>query len=651
MYGKETWSFEEVTSTLLSKERRLKGSESSLGCGQSSHYRSDCKAGKGKGTSSTKDSECDNNRLATVTRDDSDESLLVVAADGSPQDRGWVFDSGATLHVCTQGMVQQICKVFELLREQLWYRPNPGIYIKLIVMLGKCKQSEKAQSLFDSMIEEGLTINLEMYTALLSAYSRSGLIDHAFSLLNQMKNTTGCLPDVFTYSILIKSCLQIFAFSEVQKLLSDMTAQGIKPNTVTYNTLIDAYGKAGRFELMESTLIEMLHEQQCEPDVWTMNSTLRAFGGSGQIETMEKCYEKFKSAGINPNIKTFNILLGSYAKTGNYEKMSAVMEYMQKYYFSWTIVTYNVVIDAFGRAGNLKQMEYLFRLMRSERIKPNCITLCSLVSAYGRAGSAEKIGGVLRFIENSDVMLDTAFFNCLVDAYGRVGRLVEMKGVLEMMEKRGCKPDKVTYTTMIKGYSANGITGRSRELQDIISRREKIRSHAKGLQGKMEVTDRSRWLWVKSDVDNTSKYWVIREHHLKQEMEVLHGKAEERHRRLALLEDIIRKNSKHHFVKKKMPEFSVKIMEICKEREEIQCALASTKFRLLNEQENIMGRFEELLEKFESGLRLKQEFIRMIEDINKPLAQEIAVTCELFKKRIELLKDYLHVYREKLGYK
>ncbi|KAK3405949.1 hypothetical protein EUGRSUZ_K02161 [Eucalyptus grandis] len=281
----------------------------------------------------------------------------------------------------------------------------------------------------------------------------------------KMKSTRGCQPDVHTYSILIKSCLQVFAYDKVQDLLSDMEAEGIKPNTITYNTLIDSYGKAKMFAEMESRIAEMLRQPDCEPDVWTMNSTLRAFGGSGQIGTMEKCYEKFQSAGIQPNIRTFNILLDSFAKAGNYEKMSAVMEYMQKYQYSWTSVTYNVLIDAFGRACDLKQMEHLFRLMQSERIKPNCVTLCSLVRAYGQTGKADKIKGVLRFIDNSDVMLDTVFFNCLVDAFGRMECFAEMKDVLEMMKQKGCKPDKITYRTMVKAYSNSGMMSHVKELQ------------------------------------------------------------------------------------------------------------------------------------------------------------------------------------------
>ncbi|KAF6156389.1 hypothetical protein GIB67_031510 [Kingdonia uniflora] len=55
-----------------------------------------CKAGKGNRASSARGSESDTNKLATVTSNDGDEALLVVATDGSRHDRGWVFDSAAT---------------------------------------------------------------------------------------------------------------------------------------------------------------------------------------------------------------------------------------------------------------------------------------------------------------------------------------------------------------------------------------------------------------------------------------------------------------------------------------------------------------------------------------------------------------------------
>ncbi|CAA3000354.1 pentatricopeptide repeat-containing [Olea europaea subsp. europaea] len=59
-----------------------------------------------------------------------------------------------------------------------------------------------------------------------------------------------------------------------------MAVQGIKPNTITYNTLIDAYGRSKRFTEMESTLVQVLRLQECEPDAWSINYTFQAFGGS-----------------------------------------------------------------------------------------------------------------------------------------------------------------------------------------------------------------------------------------------------------------------------------------------------------------------------------------------------------------------------------
>ncbi|KAI4977064.1 hypothetical protein ZWY2020_050671 [Hordeum vulgare] len=108
------------------------------------------------------------------------------------------------------------------MQDQVWSRSYIGIYIKLITMLGKCKQSGKTHDLFQAMVDEGCAPNLESYTALVSTYSRSGSFDRDFSLLDEKKGIPGCRPDVQTYSTLIKSCLHAYDFDKVKDLLEDM---------------------------------------------------------------------------------------------------------------------------------------------------------------------------------------------------------------------------------------------------------------------------------------------------------------------------------------------------------------------------------------------------------------------------------------------
>ncbi|KAJ9685638.1 hypothetical protein PVL29_017608 [Vitis rotundifolia] len=356
-------------------------------------------------------------------------------------------------------------KIFGLLRKQHWYEPRCQTYTKLLMMLGKCKQPEEASLLFEVMLSEGLRPTLDVYTALVSAYGHSGQLDKAFCTVEDMKSVSDCKPDVYTYSILIKCCTTLGRFDLIERIFTEMSYLGIECSTVTYNTIIDGYGKADMFELMESSLTEMIESGTCLPDIFTLNSFIWAYGNSGQIEKMEKWYDEFQLMGIRPDIKTFNILIRSYGKACMYEKMVSVMEFMKKRFYSPTIVTFNIVIEMFGRVGNIEKMEEFFLKMKHQGVKPNSITYCSLVSAYSKAGYLKKVDSILRQIENSDVILDTPFFNCVLSAYGRAGDVERMGELFLVMKERKCKPDNITFATMIQAYNAQGMIEAAQNLE------------------------------------------------------------------------------------------------------------------------------------------------------------------------------------------
>ena len=333
------------------------------------------------------------------------------------------------------------------------------------MMLGKCKQPEQASLLFEVMLSEGLRPTLDVYTALVSAYGHSGQLDKAFCTVEDMKSVSDCKPDVYTYSILIKCCTTLGRFDLIERIFTEMSYLGIECSTVTYNTIIDGYGKADMFELMESSLTEMIESGTCLPDIFTLNSFIWAYGNSGQIEKMEKWYDEFQLMGIRPDIKTFNILIRSYGKACMYEKMVCVMEFMKKRFYSPTIVTFNIIIEMFGRAGNIEKMEEFFLKMKHQGVKPNSITYCSLVSAYSKAGYLKKVDSILRQIENSDVTLDTPFFNCVLSAYGQAGDVERMGELFLVMKERKCKPDNITFATMIQAYNAQGMIEAAQNLE------------------------------------------------------------------------------------------------------------------------------------------------------------------------------------------
>ncbi|CAN6897611.1 unnamed protein product [Brassica oleracea] len=360
---------------------------------------------------------------------------------------------------------QSALKIFSLLRKQHWYEPRCKTYTKLFKLLGNCKQPEQASLLFELLLSEGLKPTIDVYTSLISVYGKCSLLEKAFATLEYMKSASDCTPDVFTFTVLISCCCKLARFDLVNRVLLEMSYLGVRCSTVTYNTILDGYGKAGMFEEMENVLADMIEDGDSLPDVFTLNSIIGSYGNGGNIKKMESWYNRFQLMGVEPDITTFNVLILSFGKAGMYKKMSSVMDYMEKRFFSPTVVTYNIVIETFGKAGRIEKMEDVFRKMKYRGVKPNSITYCSLVDAYSKAGLVGKIDSVLRQVVNSDVVLDTVFFNCIINAYGEAGDLATMKELYIQMEERKCKPDKITFATMVKTYAAHGIFDAVRELE------------------------------------------------------------------------------------------------------------------------------------------------------------------------------------------
>lgn len=357
-------------------------------------------------------------------------------------------------------------KIFGLLRKQHWYEPRCQTYTKLLVMLGKCRQPKQASLLFELIRSDGLQPTVDVYTALVSAYGLSGLLDEAFHTLDLMKSVSDCKPDVYTYSILINCCMKFRSFDLLKGLLAEMSYFGVECTAVTYNTIIDGYGKAKLFELMENSLMDMIESDACNPDVFTLNSFIGAYGYRGKIEEMEKWFDEFQIMGIRPDVKTFNILIKSYGRAGMYEKMGSVLEFMTKRFFSPTVVTFNIVIEVFGKSGNIEKMEEFFLKMKHQGTKPTAVTYCTLVSAYSKSGLLHRIDSVMRQVENSDVVLDTTFFNCVLSAYGQAGEIKRMGELLLAMKERNCKMDKITLATLMQAYKKQGMIEAAEELED-----------------------------------------------------------------------------------------------------------------------------------------------------------------------------------------
>lgn len=156
-------------------------------------------------------------------------------------------------------------------------------YITVIEAFGKLGQVEKAEEIFVQMSQEKGLMLTRQFNALLSAYTRQGMLDKA------------------------------------KKLLEDLLAAGRKKNAITYHHIVIGYLKTNQIDKALAALNEA-HEdpQQSRSKPWreTMILILDAYAKEGNVVDAEKYFHAYKKAYPKPEIRVYNILLKAYLNKG-----------------------------------------------------------------------------------------------------------------------------------------------------------------------------------------------------------------------------------------------------------------------------------------------------------------------------------------------
>lgn len=213
----------------------------------------------------------------------------------------------------------------------------------------------------------------------------------------------GVKPNVVTYSSLISKAPY---YDIAVAWLETMRAKNVKPNAVTYNTLIF---KAPDFETAEALLAEMRSEA-IEPNVITYSTLISK---TEEYESAAGLFAKMEQEGIEPNTITYNALM---LKSPDYEVACSWLEKMKKDQLKRDVMTYNTIIY---KAPDYQTAEDRLRDMETEDIEPNIVTYNRLFSKDLSTKPAEElIGWYLEQKYHPDEPLQAA-----ISAYRKAGKV------------------------------------------------------------------------------------------------------------------------------------------------------------------------------------------------------------------------------------
>ncbi|PKA61071.1 Pentatricopeptide repeat-containing protein [Apostasia shenzhenica] len=330
-------------------------------------------------------------------------------------------------------------------------------------------RSQSADSRY-ARLSASLDISPDSVFSLLSSLPDAPTESDAVVILNNMQNASAAvsalrwfqsnlklLKEVTLYNVTFKVLKKCRNWDFLETLLGEMLQRGIKPNNITFSTVISC-SRLCNIPSKAVDWFEKMPEFGLTPDGVTYSAIIDVYGRLGNVDMALALYDRARQEKWQLDHITFATMIRVHGSSGNFDGALNVFEEMKALGVKPNLVTYNTLLDAMGRAGRPWQVKTIYKEMITNEVLPNEATYSILLRAYCRARYAADSFSVYREMRGKGMELNVVLYNMLLSMcadIGYVGEAVElfaeMKGLLD-----DSKPDSWSYSSMITVYSCIG---------------------------------------------------------------------------------------------------------------------------------------------------------------------------------------------------
>jgi pentatricopeptide repeat domain-containing protein 1 len=165
----------------------------------------------------------------------------------------------------------------------------------------------QAHSIFRNLVDEGHKPSLVTYTILLTALTNQRMFESIPLLLVQVE-LAGLRPDSIFFNALINAFVEVNRMGEAIITFWKMKHSSCHPTTSTYNTLVKGYGIVGKPEEARRVFDLMGVERSVKPNLTTYNILVKAWCDQRKLEDAWSVMGKMRASGVEPDIITYNTI-------------------------------------------------------------------------------------------------------------------------------------------------------------------------------------------------------------------------------------------------------------------------------------------------------------------------------------------------------
>ena len=271
------------------------------------------------------------------------DELLLWAGDRCPQSSKMTLSDWAALEInlcdslaarnahlsllAAEGQTQRVYEGFSSMLQCRW-RPDGASFAALVTALVTDGRDVLAQDVSLTKTEGTEDVlRLESFNKVLHAFAVSGDHSSIRRMMSAMRERR-IVPDVVSYNTLLKSLMVKKAMrseEDASKFLQEMSSCSVRPNKITFSTLMSSIAKQGDPKAVER-LMKLAEHSGVEVGVFGFNILIQAHMTALDLSSSYEVLRQMRQQGLKPDVVTYTTLMKGQTE----DKVVALFHEMQK---------------------------------------------------------------------------------------------------------------------------------------------------------------------------------------------------------------------------------------------------------------------------------------------------------------------------------